>query len=183
MAPAGNQHKRGRADGLVGDERNETGLLFFCYVYRRAMVSSFLPFFLCAYILPPLLSREKAQHKGVDGVDIHPKERERGTTPFLFSILFYFLVFTDVTRARREDQTDAQTGNYHVAVDVLFIHVWQLRNFFFFFLKSAQSTIFKHKQLDPNLKRGIKGKTNLKIFFEKKNGSNQYRFLNHFHLI
>jgi hypothetical protein len=122
-------------DGLAGDERNETG-------YGRTAVysSSLFPSFLFSPIYFPyqLLSlslsvdyvrgERRAKHKGVDGVDIHREREREGQRPFYFYFYFFFFPFHWRYARAQRDQTDAQTGNYHVAVDVLFIHGWQLKS-------------------------------------------------------
>jgi hypothetical protein len=122
-------------DGLAGDERNETG-------YGRTAVysSSLFPSFPFSPIYFPyqLLSlslsvdyvrgERRAKHKGVDGVDIHREREREGQRPFYFYFYFFFFPFHWRYARAQRDQTDAQTGNYHVAVDVLFIHGWQLKS-------------------------------------------------------
>jgi hypothetical protein len=70
----------------------------------------------------------RAKHKGVDGVDIHREREREGQRPFYFYFYFFFFPFHWRYARAQRDQTDAQTGNYHVAVDVLFIHGWQLKS-------------------------------------------------------
>jgi hypothetical protein len=141
MAPAGNQHREDRRvgwwmDGLAGDERNETG-------YGRTAVysSSLFPSFPFSPIYFPyqLLSlslslsttwgeREELNIKASTASTFTEREKERDNALFIFIFIFFFFPFHWRYARAQRDQTDAQTGNYHVAVDVLFIHGWQLKS-------------------------------------------------------
>ena len=136
MAPAGNQH---REEGRTGWwAMKEMKLVFSSSSTTYIDVPWFLPSspFFCAYIHFPLYYQEKELNIKASTASTST-ERERDNALFIFSFSLMLRA-----RARREDQTDAQTGNYHVAVDVLFIHVWQLRNFFFFSFPRAHSPPF-----------------------------------------